>query len=143
MKSLTTIILLVFVLLLAACGGPDGADGHNHTGVQHFQEGRIQEAITSYSRAIQADSEYAAAYYNRGQAYFTLGRPKLAVKDHTRAIELGPNDPQLPLAYAGRAMAYTLLSEDEQAQGDMSKAIELGFNPGVLIATLEELQKQR
>jgi tetratricopeptide (TPR) repeat protein len=143
MKSSTIPALLIVVLLMAACGGPDGAEGHNHAGVQHFQEGRLEEAITSYSRAIKADSEYAAAYYNRGQAYFALGRSKLAVKDHTRAIELSPNDPQLPLAYAGRAMAYTLLDEDEQAQGDMSKAIELGFNPGVLIAMLEELKKQR
>lgn len=136
-------MLLVIVLLMAACGGSDGADGHNHAGVKHFQEGRIQEAIQSYSRAILADPEYAAAYYNRGQAYFAHGRPRLAVKDHTRAIELSPNHPQLPVAYAGRAMAYTLLGEDEEAQHDMSKAIELGFNPGVLIAAVDELKNQR
>ncbi len=142
-KSSVISVLLIILLALIACGGPDGADGYNLTGVQHFEEGRVEDAVAAYSEAIRLDSGYTAAYYNRGQAYFALGRPGLAVDDHTRAIELSTNDPQQPLAYAGRAMSYTLLSQDEEAQRDMAKAIELGFDPGLLIATINQLKKQR
>ena len=142
-KSSSLFLLFIILLALFACGGPDGADGYNLAGVQHFEDGRLEEAVAAYSEAIRLDSSYTAAYYNRGQAYFTLGRPGLAVDDHTRAIELSTNDPQQPLAYAGRAMSYTLLSQDEEAQRDMAKAIELGFDPGLLIATINQLKKQR
>ena len=103
----------------------------------------MDEAVAAYTEAIGLDPAYTAAYYNRGQAYFTLGHPRLAVEDHTRAIELSAGDPQQALAYAGRAMSYTLLSQDEEAQRDVAKAIELGFNPGLLIAAVNELQNQR
>ena len=143
MKSLSLSILLVILLALFACGGPQGADGYNQSGVRHFEEGRLDEAVAAYTKAIGLDPGYTAAYYNRGQAYFALGRPRLAVEDHTRAIELSAGDPQQSLAYAGRAMSYTLLSQDEEAQRDMAKAIELGFDPGLLIATVKELQNHR
>lgn len=142
-KSSSFFLLLIILLALFACGGPDGADGYNLAGVQHFEDGRLDEAVAAYSEAIRLDTGYKAAYYNRGQAYFTLGRPGLAVDDHTRAIELSTNDPHQPLAYAGRAMSYTLLSQDEEAQKDMAKAIELGFDPDLLIATINQLKKQR
>ena len=143
MKSSSLPLLLLLLLALFACGGPSGPDGYNQAGIQHFEDGRLEEAVTAYTEAIRLDSAYTAAYYNRGQAYFALGRPRLAVEDHTKAIELSPDDPQQPLAYAGRAMSYTLLNQDEEAQRDMAKAIELGFNSGLLIATIDELKKQR
>ena len=143
LKSSSLHALLVTVLLLAACGSPDGAEEYNLAGVQHFEAGRMEEAVAAYSEAIRLDPGHPAAYYNRGQAYFTLGRPRLAVDDHTKAIELSPDDPEQALAYADRAMSYTLLSRDEEGQSDMAKAIELGFDPGVLIAAIEELKNQR
>lgn len=143
MKSSILTVPLVIVLLLAACGSPDGTDEYNHIGVQHFEQGQLGEAVAAYYEAIRLDPGHPVAYYNRGQAYFTLGRPRLAVDDYTKAIELSPDDPQQALAYAGRAMSYTLLSQDEEAQNDMAKAIELGLNPGVLIAAIDELKNQR
>ena len=123
--------------------GKDLATPYIYRGMAYNNLGDPRRAIEDYNEAIRLDPEYTASYYNRGQAYFTVGRPRLAVKDHTRAIELSQNDPQQPLAYAGRAMAYTLLEQDEEAQGDMSKAIELGFDPGLLVALINEVKDQR
>ena len=59
---------MLILLALAACGGPDGADGYNHAGVQHFEKGRLEEAFAAYAEVIPPDTGYTAAYYNRGQA---------------------------------------------------------------------------
>ncbi len=136
------LLALLLALALAACGGPSGAEEYNHIGVQHFEEGRLNKAITAYSEAIRLNPEYTAAYYNRGQAYFAVGRPGRAIENHTRAIDLSLNDPQQPLAYAGRAMAFTLLGQNDQAQADIAKAVELGFDPSLLVALITELKNQ-
>ena len=71
-KSSSFFLLLIILLALFACGGADGADGYNLAGVQHFEDGLLDEAVAAYSEAIRLDPGYTAAYYNRGQAYFTL-----------------------------------------------------------------------
>ena len=137
------LMLIAIALALTGCGGPSGPEGYNHAGVEHFEQGRIEEAITEYSEAIRLEPEYAAAYYNRGQAYFTLGQAQLAIQDFDDAIRLSPDHPELPLAHVGRAMAYTLLGEDEEAQRDISRAVELGYDARRLIAAIDALKNQR
>ena len=141
--SVLGLLIIPVALLLAGCGGPSGPEGHNKAGVEHFEQGRVQEAITEYSEAIRLDPEYAAAYYNRGQAYFTLGQAQLAIQDYDEAIRLSPDRPELPLAHVGRAMAYTLLGKDEEAQRDISRAVELGYDARRLIAASDVVKDQR
>ena len=142
--SVLGLLLIVPVaLLLSGCGGPSGPEGYNRAGVEHFEQGRIEEAITEYSEAIRLEPEYAAAYYNRGQAYFTLGQAKLAIQDYDEAIRLSPDRPELPLVYVGRAMAYTLLGEDEEALRDIGRAVELGYDARRLVAAIDALKDQR
>ena len=136
-------LLLSAILALTGCGSPSGPEGHNHAGVEHFEKGRLDEAIAEYSEAIRLDPQFAAAYYNRGQAYFTIGKAQLAIQDYGDAIRLSPDRPELPLAYAGRAMAYTLLGEDEEAQRDIGRAVELGYGARRLIAAIDALKNQR
>ena len=136
-------LLLSAILALTGCGGPSGPEGHNHAGVEHFEDGRLEEAIAEYSEAIRLDHEYAAAFYNRGQTYFTLGQAKLAIQDYDEAIRLSPDRPELPLVHASRAMAYTLLGEDEEALRDIGRAVELGYDARRLVAAIDALKDQR
>ena len=53
--------------------------------------------------AIELDSQYAIAYYNRGIAYYSLGQYELAIADYDEAIRL---DPQYAEAYCNRGTAY-------------------------------------
>ena len=45
-------------------------------------------AVEEYTKAIQLDSQYASAYYNRGYAYNCLGDYDNAAKDRLKAIQL-------------------------------------------------------
>ncbi|MCD6490503.1 MAG: tetratricopeptide repeat protein [Thermodesulfobacterium sp.] len=43
------------------------------------------------SSDYRTHTNYAVAYYNRGNAYLNKGEYDLAIKDLTKAIELNPN----------------------------------------------------
>jgi tetratricopeptide (TPR) repeat protein len=50
------------------------------------------QAIESFSRAIEIDSKYAAAYHGRGVAYLNLGQHERALPDLSEAVRLDPSD---------------------------------------------------
>jgi len=45
---------------------PDDAVAHNHLGILQRRNGRFQEALLHYQRAIEIDTEYARAHLNLG-----------------------------------------------------------------------------
>ena len=141
MSRAASVLWLILASLLAC--GPASAAEYNAAGVEHFEAGRVEEAIAQYSEAIRLDPGLAAASYNRGQAYFTLGDSERAMPDFTRAIEVDPEDRQVALAYAGRAMARTALGNDADAASDISMAIKGGFDSQKLIAIINDLKDQR
>lgn len=91
-------------------------------GFRADEEGREEDAIKEYTKVIEMDSGYAAAYNNRGLIYRNLGRREEALEDYNKAIELNPN---YVYAYNGRGNVYKDLGRSEEALKDYSKAIEL------------------
>jgi tetratricopeptide (TPR) repeat protein len=81
-----------------------------------------EQAIADYDQAIALDPKYAAAYNNRGAAYYAQGEYKLAIADFSKAIELAPDD---PAAYNNRGLIYPDQGEYELAIADFNKAIAL------------------
>ena len=81
-----------------------------------------QKAIDNYTKAIELNPKDAAAYYNRGRAYYNLGQYQKAIDDYTKAIELDPNCME---AYYSRGCAYDSLEEYRKAIEDYNKVIEL------------------
>ena len=151
MKKLILILaalLLVALPLASACGGngeeaatPAGeAKQHYNKGVEYGQQGRFDEAIAEYTKAILLDSSLAEAYSNRGNAYRALGEVQRAIADYAEAIRLNPQDAG---AYASRALAYTALGKDRSAERDIDKAVELGFDAELLRTWVEELKALR
>ena len=88
-------------------------------------EGRQQDAIDEYSKAIKLDPNYPVAYYNRGIAYDNLGQHEKAIKDYDKTIELDSNNAD---AYNNRGNVYDDLGQHEKAIKDYDKAIELNPN---------------
>ena len=84
--------------------------------------GNTQLAQSSFSRAIELNPQYAAAFYNRGTTYRDLKDYPAALADYARAIELNPQD---AAAFYNRGNTYAALKEYERALADFARALEL------------------
>ncbi len=60
-----------------------------------MQAGKYREALEACSLAIDADREYAAAYFCRGACQYMLGRYRSAAADMDAAALFGYRDAQL------------------------------------------------
>ncbi len=83
---------------------------------------KYDEALLSCTKAIELDSKYAWAYYNRGSVNEGKKQNEQAAADYTKAIELNPNYFD---AYSRRGYIYTLNKEHTKAIADYTKSIEL------------------
>jgi tetratricopeptide (TPR) repeat protein len=68
---------------------PPTAAGMTERGLALFGQGKIQEAIDQFTKAIALDPSYLAAWQRRAEAYQRLGRPKEAAEDIRRLQALG------------------------------------------------------
>ena len=132
MKKLRYIwIAICTILLLSACtaselGGTAEEPSQGPTwqeqydlGVRYLSEGNYQEAILTFSAAIEIDPKRAPAYVGRGDAYAKSGETEehlsAAKADYEKAIELDESSAE---AYLGLADVYI-------RQGDVEKAMEI------------------
>ena len=82
-------------------------------------------AITDYTKAIDLDSNYTVAYFQRGNAKDELKDYRGAITDYTKAIDLDPNHTK---AYVNRGADKGELKDYKGAITDYSKAIDLDPN---------------
>ena len=109
-------------------GQQDSAATYNARGVAHKQEGKLDQAIEDFTRAIELYPTWSEAYNNRGTTYGHAGKLDKAIEDLTKAIELGPN----AIFYNNRALTYGVKGDLDRALSDYTKAIEL--NPNYALA---------
>ena len=67
--------LLLCAALLAGCAGGNASAAQEEydLGVRYLSEGNYEEAVISFTKAIEIDEKYADAYLGRAQAYVGLG----------------------------------------------------------------------
>ncbi len=82
-------------------------------------------SIQAYNKAIELDSNYVAAYNNRGIAKGNLGDYHGAIQDYNKAIEL---DSKYADAYNNRGNSKRGLGDTRGAMQDYNKATELNPN---------------
>ena len=70
---------------------PNLAIIHNNLGIALFADGKNEEAIYHYKRAIKLKSNHALAHYNLGIALFADGKNEEAISHYKMAIKLNPN----------------------------------------------------
>ena len=118
MKLTWTIATLVFIVL-AACTS-EGTKHHNR-GVELAEQGRWEEAIVEFDKAIELDGD-PLSYMARGITYGALDDFDRALADLHKAIEL---DSGWGEAYRERGAAYALTGDTEQALADLQMALSL------------------
>ncbi len=67
---------------------------YNQQGESFWEQGRVEEAIAAYKKAILWDSSYAKAYNNLGVVWLKQGQTARAISVLEKAIELDPIDAQ-------------------------------------------------
>ncbi len=100
------------------------------------------EAIEMYNQVLRSkgNDENVSLYIGRAEAYIMAGRPSLAVKDITRALELSPDD---PFIYMLRAWAKIERLEEEEAVKDIERARELGYDADACDRFLKEIKDKK
>lgn len=88
-------------------------------GNDRVQAGNLDDAVLSFSLAIQVHPKSAAAAYHRGVTYFYLMRDQDAIADLTQAIQLNP---KLAKAFSYRGLVFYGLGQLEAAIVDFNQA---------------------
>ena len=64
----------------------------NNFGAELLKQGRLEEAIAEFQRAVELDPAYAAAHLNLAYAYERSGRVEEAIAGYRKALALDPNN---------------------------------------------------
>ena len=112
-----------------------GAAEHTALGNDLVKQGRLDEALAEFAKAVATDPGDAGAYLGRGRAWYRKYDYQRAVEDFSKAIEL---DAGLERAYFNRGLAWRARGKSENAVADYDRAIEL--DPGHAVAYLQHFE---
>lgn len=135
------LFLLVWVVATAGCIGAGSTARpefdvllrqyrqHLQTGQAAIRQGNYEQAVQSFSAALEQSPFTASSYHYRGLARFKLGRVPAASDDFRRAIQL---EPRSFASYVYRGLCHERLGDDRGAVADYLSAIRIDpGDPGV------------
>ncbi|MCE0499591.1 MAG: tetratricopeptide repeat protein [Methylacidiphilales bacterium] len=99
--------------------------GYNNLGLALAQEGRLDEAITSYQKALEIEPDYAGAHNNLGGVLFQMGRLDEAIVQFQSALEINPNYAK---AHNNLGIALAQKGRLDEAMVHYQKALEIDPN---------------
>lgn len=97
------------------------APGHLVRGRQLADQGRVDEAIAEYQKALDADPQFADAHVNLLSAYGSLGDLDRAQEHYEKAVALGADQPEL---YYNYGSLQASLGNFREAVSWFDKALE-------------------
>ena len=99
--------------MLSACVQlqPDDALAHNNLGNAWKDQGKLDEAVACYQRALLLKPDYAAAHNNLGNVFKDQRKLDEAVACYRRALQLQPDD----------ALAHNNLETPGRTRGSSTK----------------------
>jgi tetratricopeptide (TPR) repeat protein len=104
-----------------------------------FNEGRYDEAIESYDRALEIDPQLQAVWYQRGECYRLKGDYEAAIGDFGQSLEIEPRYLQ---ALASRGESYRAVGRYDEALADLDEAIRQDPDYGWAHASRGETHRQ-
>ena len=84
--------------------------------------GRLEQAVASYTKALQIKPDYAEAHNNLGAALSVLGKPGEAVASYDKALQIKP---EFADAHNNLGNALKALGKPEEAVASYNKALQI------------------
>lgn len=127
MKNLKKLLCVFLIFMLAACGtGAKTWQDHYDLGMRYLSEGNYEEAILSFTAAIEIDDKRIEAFIGRGDAYFAFDELEehfeSAIADFETALGL---DEMYVDAYIKLADVYFAMDETDKAIEVLVKGFEV------------------
>jgi tetratricopeptide (TPR) repeat protein len=82
---------MTITLLCLPVSGQTTAQDWTNKGVDLYNQGKYDEAIQAYNKAIEIDPLDEVAWSNKGNALDDLGKHDEAIEAYDKAIEINPN----------------------------------------------------
>lgn len=100
---------------------PNASIAQVNLGVLLRRQGRLEEAIAHFSKALQANPQHEGAHNNLGLALYEIGRLDEAISHYDRAIEIKPN---YAVAHHNLGLAYVRQGKPGKAIDHFSRALQ-------------------
>ncbi|MGE0405609.1 MAG: tetratricopeptide repeat protein [Candidatus Korobacteraceae bacterium] len=100
------------------------AEDHYYRALDCFAEGRHEDAIAEYRKAVEVDPVFTEAMHGLSRAYQELGRFDEAIGVSRRISEVDPED---VLAYTSLSILYQRKGMVPEAEAEANKARILGW----------------
>lgn len=91
-------------------------------GYSYMAQGKMEEALLNYQKAIEIDPGYAEPYYFTGRIFAEMGDLKQAEKNFKKSVTI---EPGLYVGYSGLGIISALLGKTAEAEFYLKKAIDL------------------
>jgi len=85
-------------------------------------QGKNNEAIFMYNKAVLADEKFYRAHYNLGTIYLEDERPNLAIEQFKKVVKLKPD---YAYAYYNLGCAYIKIGDIKKARTEFLRAIDI------------------
>jgi tetratricopeptide (TPR) repeat protein len=110
---------------------PRSAKISSNLGMAYADEGRFDEAITYYQKAIELSDEYPQTHHNLANIYMKQGNSDKALEEYHKALGIDPNFyhslMQMGIVYLG-------LNELEKAEEAFTRSLEVyPFDPNAYV----------
>jgi tetratricopeptide (TPR) repeat protein len=108
------------------------AEDHYYAGIDFFGEGKLDEAVAEYNRALELEPKFTDALHGLAQAYHAKQDFDRTIEVAQRIVALDPED----------IHAWTTISRAYQRKGMIPQAEEAG-NKARVLGWKKQLQEQK
>jgi tetratricopeptide (TPR) repeat protein len=116
--------------------GTDDANAWLVRGTKYFQDRHVEQAIESFSRAIDIDPDFAEAYNQRAMAHYVMEAFDRSAEDCRRVVSLMPMHFG---AWAGLGNCYACLGKLQEAADCYRRAKQINPHLACVDDLIEEL----
>ena len=142
MRRFAGLILLLGCLapLTGASAASDDVVTRNEAGAQLFRDGKVEEAVKVFQKAVSEDGTYLPARINLAHAYERLNRPDEAIQEYRGAITL---DPQNFFAHNNLGVLLDQKGRYDEAIGEFEGALRIQPGNAMSLKNLETAKKNK